>query len=178
MMKIIKAAIPSRSVLNHQNYDYSDCYDAELVELKNTITINDVTKAFFSSAPKQVHFLFELRNKIVSLFGLKTPSKVNNRQEILNNSKFEVGNRFGLFTVFQKTENEIILGENDKHLDFRISLSLQKPIENSDSNKKVTIVTTVFYHNWFGRLYFLPVKPIHKLIVPAMLKGIIKNLEN
>jgi hypothetical protein len=33
----------------------------------------------------------------------------------------EVGERAGLFKVFDKTSNEIVLGENDKHLSFRVS---------------------------------------------------------
>ncbi|AYZ35431.1 DUF2867 domain-containing protein [Chryseobacterium indologenes] len=33
------------------------------------------------------------------------------------------------------------------------------------------------FHNWTGVLYFLPVRPFHKLIVPAMLKNIIGQLE-
>jgi len=43
--------------------------------------------------------------------------------------------------------------------------------------KNLIISTTVKYNNWFGKIYFLPVKPFHKRIVPTMLKGIIKEIE-
>jgi hypothetical protein len=61
-------------------------------------------------------------------------------------------------------------------LDFRISLFLE-PIEGDVFKKIITISTTVIFHNKFGKIYFLPVKPFHKRIVPVMLKGIIKHLE-
>ena len=49
--------------------------------------------------------------------------------------------------------------------------------DSKKGSKNLTISTTVEYNNWFGKLYFFPVRPFHKLIVPAMLKGIIKKLE-
>jgi hypothetical protein len=76
--------------------------------------------------------------------------------------------------VFHKTDHEIILGEDDKHLDFRVSLYLD---ENTETNQKqLTISTLVKFNNIFGKLYFMPVLPFHKLIVPTMLKGIIKQI--
>ncbi len=63
-------------------------------------------------------------------------------------SDFAVGERFGLFKVLDKKEKEIILGEDDKHLDFKVSLLYVQP-EN-----KIYISTGVQYHNFFGRLYF------------------------
>jgi hypothetical protein len=76
--------------------------------------------------------------------------------------------------VFHKTDHEIILGEDDKHLDFRVSLFLD---ENTETNQKqLTISTLVKFNNIFGKLYFMPVRPLHKLIVPTILKGIIKQI--
>ncbi|HJV20387.1 MAG TPA: DUF2867 domain-containing protein, partial [Sediminibacterium sp.] len=69
------------------------------------------------------------------------------------------------------------LGEDDKHLNFRVSLLINRQSDYCE-NKKIIISTTVKFNNWFGRLYFLLVRPFHKLIVPIMLKGIIKNIEN
>lgn len=78
--------------------------------------------------------------------------------------------------MFSQTQNEVILGEDDKHLNFRVSLFLERQ-PNETTNKNLTVSTTVEFNNWLGRLYFLSVRPFHKLIVPAMLKGIIKELE-
>lgn len=80
----------------------------------------------------------------------------------------------GVFEVFSKTEKEVVLGENDKHLDFRFSLFL----EPDGQTKHFFISTVDTYNHWSGRLYFLVVKHFHRMIVPTMLKGIIKELEN
>lgn len=112
------------------------------------------------------------RNKIVSLFGLKTPSSNLDRTSI-KDFDFQVGKQIGLFKVFALTEKEIILGEDDKHLDFRVSLL----VESKEEKHFINITTSVKFKNIFGRLYFLPVKPFHQLIVPTMLKGILRQIE-
>ena len=173
---VIKSTLPTDSRLSNRKYDYVDSFQGTFLDQENKITSVDVTRAFFSSAPKWVGELFKLRNKAVSLFGLKTSGDSSSREKQLEHFKCEPGERLGLFKVFDKTESEVILGENDKHLNFRVSLFLKQDI--NQLNKKVLIIsTTVEFNNAFGRLYFLPVQPFHNLIVPAMLKGIINQLE-
>ncbi len=177
-MASIKTALPKRSILNadHKKYDYVDSYKDVLIDEENKFNSTDIGKAFFLSGPKWVEKLFTFRNKVVSLFGLKTSGKINNRQAQLDSFKCEAGEQLGLFKVFGKTIEEVILGEDDKHLNFRVSLFIEQQPTNPQK-KDITISTTVEFHNWLGRLYFLPVRPFHKLIVPTMLKGIIKELE-
>ena len=173
-MKTTRTTLPQQSIFQqNKDYDYIDCFQSNF-EVNKNIKPEDVAKAFFSSAPKWVDILFEFRNKIVSFFGLKTPEKIENHQELLKNFKGEIGEQIGLFKVFHKSNNEMVLGENDKHLNFRISLFL-KDSENT-SIKNITISTIVKFNNTFGKLYFLPVKPFHKIIVPIMLKGIVRKL--
>ena len=169
--------MPPASILNSGTgrYDYVDSFSGVFADPHHQITVTHVAKAFFSSGPTWIGSLFVLRNKIVALFGLKVPENVTNRQEQLNNFKCLPGERLGLFKVFDATDNEVILGEDDKHLNFRVSLFLARaPLD--PTLKELTITTTVEFHNWFGRLYFLPVRPFHSLIVPTMLKGMIKSL--
>jgi Protein of unknown function (DUF2867) len=173
-MKINKSTLPQHSLLANTPCDYSDSFEGILTS-KNQIHSIDLGKSFFSSAPKWVDYLFELRNKIVSLIGLKTSVKSKNRQEQLSEFNCLPGERLGLFKVFERNTDEVILGEDDKHLNFRISLFLES---NSlrPNEYKITITTTVLLHNKFGKLYFAIIRPFHQMIVPEMLKGIIKNL--
>lgn len=100
---------------------------------------------------------------MVSIFGLKTSGKLTDRQKQLDAFTCEPGEQLALFKVFNKTDNEVILGEDDKHLNFRVSLFLDH--KKSETKKKtLTITTTVEFNNWFGRLYFLPVRPFHNLL--------------
>ena len=176
-MKILKTTLPKNSILtiDQKKYDYVDSFEGIYTDKDNNISSDIVGKAFFTSAPTWVSNLLELRNKIVGIFGLKTSGQANNRATLLKNFKCEPNERLGLFKVFDRTENEVVLGEDDKHLNFRVSL-LKSKIIGTNQNK-LTITTTVEFKNWYGKLYFLPVKPFHSFIVPTMLKGIIRALE-
>jgi hypothetical protein len=133
-------------------------------------------KAFFSSAPQWVEKLLILRNNIVRVFGIKSPN-LREKEQYLSSFKCAEGEEIGLFKVFSKSPNEVILGQDDKHLNFRVSLFIQN-IGGKAGEKTIVITTAVIFNNWFGRLYFLPVKPFHKLVVPAILKGMVRKLQN
>jgi hypothetical protein len=177
-MTITKTELPENSLLktNSMTYDYVDSFQGQFNDKFQKIGTTEIGKLFFSSGPKWIDRLFAFRNKLVGLFGLKTSGNITDRQKMFDNFKCEKGEQIGLFNVVDKTTNEIILGEDDKHLNFRVSLFIDQQNKNK-TGKILTISTTVKFNNWFGRLYFLPVRPFHKLIVPTMLKGIINNIE-
>lgn len=176
-MKIKKTEFPEKSVLSQgkKDFDYVDSFEGELKHDSRNIDITEIGNAFFTSGPKWGKKMFAFRNKVVGLFGLKTGTETEKKQ-MEKGFKCEVGERMGIFTVFDKTDNEIVIGEDDKHLDFRVSLLFDEN-KNQFDEKSLTISTTVKFHNWLGVLYFLPVRPFHKLIVPAMLKNMIGKLE-
>ncbi|MFH0733276.1 MAG: DUF2867 domain-containing protein [bacterium] len=176
-MQIIKTEIPKNSSLysDHHKYNYFDSYEAIIKDKNNLLGISDIAKAFLKLGPKWIDYLLIIRNKIVSLFGLKTTNNIDKTKysDILN---FEPEERIGIFKVFSKTNNEIILGEDDKHLNFRVSLFLEESKINK-TDKIITVTTVVKYNNWLGRLYFFPVKPFHKLIVQITMKKNLQELE-
>lgn len=171
--------IPEKSLLkkDRASFDYVDSYQSSFIDKEHTVDAAKIGKLFFSSGPTWADNLFALRNKVVKLFGLKTSGQISDRQQLLDNFTCEKGEQIGLFKVIDKTAQEVVLGEDDKHLNFRVSLLLERLLGDTDK-KSLTITTTVKFHNFFGRLYFLPVRPFHKLIVPTMLKGMIKQIEN
>lgn len=166
--------LPNLSLLKNSKkpFDYIDSFNAELPLTKPFITIDEVAKAFFTGSPAWVSSLFALRNKLVGALGLKTSGN-QNRAEVLSNFSCEVGDKLGLFRVFEKSDYEIIMGEDDSHLNFRVSLLL----EVKGAQQILVISTGVQFNNVWGKLYFLPVKPFHKLVVPSMINGVIKKLE-
>jgi hypothetical protein len=172
-MKVRRCSLPKASVFNSGvAIDYVDCYQLTVLDVNNIITPYFLGKSFFTSAPKWVQNLFEFREKFARFIGLKTADEKEDRLKVLDNFNCEVGQQLGLFKVFEKTEHEVILGQDDKHLDFRISIFVE---ELNDQQKTITLSTTVKFNNVFGKLYFFPVKPFHKLIVPSMMKGMVKN---
>ncbi|MEW7291490.1 DUF2867 domain-containing protein [Aquimarina sp. 2304DJ70-9] len=172
-MKIKKIAFPENSMLSKIKYDYADSYFGQIQKENNNISIEEISKAFLTSSPRWIDLLMVFRNKIVSIFGLKTGNTLHKKDILSNHFTIEKGKRIGIFKVYEQNEGELILGEDDHHLNFRVSLLL----EPADRDQKELIISTIVkFNNTLGRLYFLPVKPFHKLIVKNMLRNTIKEI--
>ena len=160
--------IPIESVMLEESkrYGYSDSFSISLK--RPDVESWELLAAFFQSAPKWVDKLFVLRNKLVSAFSLKT-RMVDTTQL---NPPFRKGQQFGVFRVCEITDNEVVLGENDKHLDFRTSLFIERGVNN-----QLVISTIVKVNNILGTVYFFVVKRVHRIIVPIMLNRMVRNID-
>jgi hypothetical protein len=175
MKKIIvqEIDIPSESLAMRSlpRIDFADAFKC-LLPAEQPQTIDAVTRAIFLTMPAWISQLLELRNAIVRPFGLKTsidavPS--GDRDEL------QPGTAVGVFEVLDRRLNEIMLGEDDRHLDYRVSIQL----EYEEEKCWVVVATVVKFNNWLGRAYFVPVKPVHKMIVPTMIKyGLERSVGN
>ncbi|MEC0270171.1 DUF2867 domain-containing protein [Paenibacillus anseongense] len=168
LLTIKNVPVPKNSLANDSLscIHYSDAYKALLPD-GASLDIEAITKVFLTSVPSWVARLMKVRDRIVGLVGLKTSSSSS-----VICTKLEIGSRIGIFRVLNRSSHEILLGEDDRHLNFRVSISIEK--ENGLHN--VTVSTVVFFHNWLGRMYFFIVGKIHKVIVSAMLKNMLRNL--
>jgi len=173
MATITKSEFPKETLLEKRTYDYTDSYQADSLDNSKNITVTSILKAFINSTPLFVIYLMFLRDKIVSLFGLKTNRDSYSKNKLVQSIQGKKGEKIGLFKIINLNDREIILGEDDKHLNFRVSFI----IETKENHSILILTTTVLLNNLLGRLYFFPVKFFHKLIVPLMLKGIIKELK-
>jgi len=80
----------------------------------------------------------------------------------------------GLFKVIDKNENEVLLGETNKHLDFRTLFNLIKsPVGNS---YVFTLTALVRFHIFWGKVYFTVIKPFYTIIVQTIIKSIAKKV--
>ena len=118
------------------------------------------------STPAWVEFLMSCRNKIVSLLGLKNLGAMSNLNRTKPLEAYAIGDRIGIFTLAYLAQDEVIMGDNDKHLNVQVSIYRQHTPRGCD----LTVTTVVHNHNWLGRLYMVFVAPAHKVIVRAMLK--------
>lgn len=152
--------------------DFIDAYTIQLPSSDDDMP-ERFLRAMFGNPPGWVSALTRLRDRIVSLFGLKKASDIiRDSLNTADGRPAETGKaRFSL-SVMKRAGNEVFIGENDRHLDFRISV-LGSPI---DSGTEICVVTSVKLNNFLGRLYLLPVKPMHKLIVPAMMRRAARTL--
>ncbi|GAA4384645.1 DUF2867 domain-containing protein [Hymenobacter koreensis] len=143
--------------------DFTDAYSIELPPDAPT-DASTLTHALLGQAPGWVRQLMRLRDTLVRPLGLYTFPGGQQPPAVL--AVLEPGMRFGPFRVFDVRPGEVLLGENDKHLDFRVSVFVQPGAAGTEA----VVSTAVRYNNRFGRLYFALVRPFHQLVVPAMLR--------
>ncbi|HOY03489.1 MAG TPA: DUF2867 domain-containing protein [Zoogloea sp.] len=123
-----------------------------------------------SLTPKWVDQMMILRNRIVGQFGLKNLGGLSSIDSSRPGSQYLPGDRVGIFTLIEKTEQEVLLGDDDKHLN--VVVSVHKGLDSTSGGTIVTVTTVVHVKNWFGRLYMLPVAPAHHVIARTMVKSI------
>lgn len=171
---IKKVRVPAKSLAMHafSKVDYADAYAVPLPP-GNEVDIDTLARAFFSAAPNWVDALMSLRDVLAGSIGLKMAASATRPSKQEMKRKLEPGMRAGVFKVYERTEREILMGEDDRHLDFRVSVLLHRQA----GVRWLVVSTVVRFNGWLGRAYFLPVRPFHKLIVPAMVKGMVKAAE-
>lgn len=169
-MKSYKRTIPEKSLIQTAlpRIDYADVF---AIETDRAVNMADLPILFFNSFPAWFMVLMGIREKLAKIIGLKTAAGMDVAKQ-MEDFKGEVGESIALFHVLGRTDEEILSGENDSHLNFRLSFfCLPK-----EGKKEISLATTVLFNNWIGRLYFLPVGPIHRLIVPILLKRMVEQL--
>jgi len=160
---------PTESLLypDSSQYQYADSFAIQLQ--RTDIESWELIAAFFQSAPNWVDRLFVLRNRIAGYLGLKTGSY--QPQDL--DPPYQVEQRIGLFRIIAFTDTEVILGEDDSHLDFRTSLLLIP----SDTGYQLIVSTLVKTKNTLGVIYFSVVKHFHRLIAPIMVRAMAVKIE-
>jgi Protein of unknown function (DUF2867) len=121
-------------------------------------------RAVFGCAPAWVGILLKMRGMVASMLGLRHGGGTG--FEVTPGARYEIGQRVGRFLIRSIERNELIVGENDKHLDFRISIYRS----SLNSTETVTVSTAVEIHNAIGRIYMLVVEPFHRYIAQTMLQ--------
>ena len=176
MIKVTKLPeIPQNSIIieSFGSTDYEDTYKVP-VNNYHDYSIDYLTALFFTSLPAWIKMLLSFRNFIVKFLGLKG-GDTNKLKEPEKSVYYPIGSDAVIFKVHNRSNNEIVMADNYKLLNFRTSLLIEKL-----SGKEYGYLycsTIVQYNNIFGRLYFFPVKPFHRMIVKTMLKIVSKKLE-
>jgi hypothetical protein len=120
--------------------------------------------------PGWVNAAMTLRNRLVQMVGLKNLGTLSQVDAARPSRDYQAGERVGIFTLFENSFDEVLLGDRDKHLD--VVLSVYRRLLPSGDAVEITLSTIVHVKNTLGRLYMLPVKPAHRIIAPAVLARI------
>jgi hypothetical protein len=177
MNSIREVALPHGSsiALYSAHADFSDAYSVPLT--KDSIHNPELLAKFiFEQQASWIMGLMGLRDKLVKLFRLEISTV-----EGLQKHDIEGVSRVGFFKVYGLMDNEIIMGEDDHHLDFRVSVLYRNGEPEDGSSPHVIISTVVLCHNRLGRNYLRLIKPFHRVIVKsglrrAVVKGFPKQI--
>jgi Protein of unknown function (DUF2867) len=146
-------------------YTSMNLADAFSIALPNdTIASPELLARFiFSQHAPWIAALMKFRDALVSGFGLKTSAQLTSLG-VDDRTK-----RVGIFKIYNRTAHEIVLGEDDKHLDFRLSvLCTTQPGPAAERN--LIVSTVVHCHNRLGRIYIFLIAPFHRAIVRSSLR--------
>jgi hypothetical protein len=148
--------------------NYADAYAIDLPD-GGAFDVDTLTRLIATSAPRWAEQLMWLRNRIVSVFGLRTPDAL---VPTLSTAPLQPGDTAGIFEVLARSDDEILFGGDDRHLDFRGSMLLQRDAARCQA----ILSTVVHYNNWTGRVYFFFIRPFHRLIVSSLLRNLGRRL--
>ena len=157
-------ALPAQSSIAtvYKSVNLADAYVVRLPS--GTSGDPDVLWRFvMSHQPSWIGWLTNIRDAVVACFGLKTAKQLSTI------SAEAEGGRIAFFKVYGKSDTEIILGQDDKHLDFRLSV-LRTPDSSPTIGGQLTVSTVVHCHNLLGRIYILVIAPFHRQVVKASLR--------
>jgi hypothetical protein len=105
--------------------------------------------AVFRDPPRWVLAALRLRELLVGLVGIDRSGA-------------------GAFDTLAGTEDEVLLGADSNHLDFRASVRCEQ--------HRIVLTTVVQLHNRRGRAYSALVRPVHPIVVRAMLNRAARRL--
>ena len=151
--------LPPDSDIDHL-YATTDFSDAYAIELPPGATSDPESLARFIFSRRSVwgDALMKLRDALVAGLGLKTT------RALASLNAEDRAERIEFFRIYKTTPTEIVLGEDDSHLDFRVSV-LCSPGASPDAARRVTVSTVVHCHNLLGRIYIRIIAPFHRRLV-------------
>lgn len=161
---ISTVAIPAESELirQYKTTHFSDAYAMELPP-DSTTDPEQLASFIFSNQAPWVERLMKLRDLLVARLGIKTSA------ELARVDPAGKIRRIGIFRIYSTSAQEIVLGEDDSHLNFRLSVLCAASTTPIRSHR-LTLSTVVHCHNLLGRLYIFLIAPFHRAVVRSSLR--------
>ena len=155
----VRAAAPpgGRNAVRYANADLLDSYAVDL-PAGSTADVGRLAELALSDPPLLFRTLMATRDLIMSRFGVKTSGEVRKADDGLP--------RINFFPIIAKSDDEIELGFDDVHLDFRAWLT----ITSTSQARSLQSTTVARAHGLLGRGYLTVVRPFHVAIVRAGLR--------
>jgi len=152
--RVRRTTSPPESVVAgwYENASLLDSYSIDLSSSKQ-YSMRVLATRTVGDPPAWIKALVAVRDAMVTPFGVKTSGEV--RASRADNERVD------FFPVQWESNDEIVLGEDDRHLDFRLSLLRR----NSPTGTQLIATTVVHSHNAFGLTYLNVIRPFHHLVI-------------
>jgi hypothetical protein len=159
----VSVQIPSDARVNGF-YATTQLADAYAINLPaDAMMVPEVLARFmFESQPVWATKLMQFRDVAVSVFGLKTA------KQLMAPSADRSEKRIAIFKIYESSAHEVFLGEDDSHLNFRISAQVRPA--TLTSAPQFIVSSVVQCNNLVGRAYITLIAPFHRAIVQAALR--------
>jgi hypothetical protein len=141
--------------------DLADAFAVPIDAADAAKGIDNLARSALVDPARWIRLLLGLRDALVAGFRVKTTQEVR-RAAIADNAE-----RIDFFRILARSDRELILGEDDRHLDFRLSLLLRA--RHDGPGDELVATTVVRCHNALGRLYLALIARFHRLVVMSNL---------
>lgn len=145
---------------------FHDAFEADLAGA--SLTPLEIAIRFLRATPAWTEALLAIRNRAVSLVGIRDVGALGAVSD-KPAGDYKVGDKLSFFDIFAINETELLLGADDSHLDVRIAFVKR----HASGRATYALCSWVRTHNALGRLYMIPVGPMHKLIVKSAMRALV-----
>jgi hypothetical protein len=153
MIKAHAVPVPSDSVLAPL-YVGADLLDAFAIHLPAGANddLEVLARAGFERPAGWIRALTRVRDAVMATVGVKS-------SRAIGAAAAARGPVIGYFPLLSKSAGELVVGEDDRHLDFRVAILLRT---GAAGGRELVVVTVVHCHNRLGRTYLAVIAPFHR----------------
>jgi hypothetical protein len=168
MIKAHAVPAPSDSVLAPL-YVGADLLDAFAIHLPAGASddLEVLARALFERQAWWIRALTWVRDAVMATVGVKSSRAIGAAASAR-------GPVIGYFPLLSKSAGELVVGEDDRHLDFRVANLLRT---GAAGGRELVVVTVVHCHNRLGRTYLAVIAPFHRAILRANLERAVRVME-
>jgi hypothetical protein len=169
MIKARAVPAPSDNVLAPL-YVGADLLDAFAVQLPAGASddLEVLARALFERQAGWIRALTRVRDAVMATVGVKS-------SRAIGAAAAARGSVIGYFPLLSKSADELVVGEDDRHLDFRAAILLRR---GAAAGRELVVVTVVHCHNRLGRMYLAVIAPFHRAIAQANLERVAREMED